>query len=547
MRNQTVMTTKLGIWATALLCGAGLVGLLGLAWGSVASAPPEAAAPADRIFIDSLKQFGTLERPGVVFLHAKHTTALEKQGLSCQRCHPDGEKGMALKFKRLTDTDKKAVQEIYHAECISCHKETAAAGIDSGPVTCGACHAEDRVTPTVTRWRPIDLDRSLHYRHVKQLENKCETCHHAYDEPAKKLVYRKGEEGACAYCHQAQTVDNRISGRLAAHQACISCHLTRAAAGKEAGPADCLSCHDVEAQAGIRVVKDAPRIKRNQPDFVLVKSHPAGAPPAAGIVSAAMNQGGDSRLPQVAFNHQAHELADLSCQTCHHAAIDTCVSCHRSTGIKEGGQVKLADAMHRTGATASCIGCHVQQQRTRPECAGCHYPLAALSANATQSCKTCHQVPVSAEEAPPPTEAESTALARRWIENRAMAVPVRSGERIPEVVKIGSLSDQFEPASLPHRKIVYRLMDNIQQNQLAAAFHTDPLTLCQGCHHQTPITDKPPHCGSCHDRQTAVKNADRPSLGAAYHQQCMTCHDRMGIVKPATQDCVACHKKRQEG
>jgi hypothetical protein len=387
----------------------------------------------------------------------------------------------------------------------------------------------------------------LHYRHVKQLENKCETCHHAYDEAAKKLVYLKGEEGACVYCHQAETVENRISGRLAAHQACISCHLTRVAAGKEAGPADCLSCHDVEAQAGIRVVKDAPRIKRNQPDFVLVKSHPMEDPPATEMVSAAMNSGEAPRMLQVAFNHKAHELADLSCQTCHHEAIDACISCHREEGIKEGGQVKLSDAMHRAGATASCIGCHEQQQRTKLECAGCHYPLAALTANETQSCKTCHQVPAPAVDQMALTEAENTAMARRWIDGRGTVVPERSPERIPEEVKIGSLSDQFEPANLPHRKIVTKLMDNIQQNQLAAAFHTDPLTLCQGCHHQTPITDKPPRCGSCHDRQTAVKETDRPRLVAAYHQQCMTCHDRMGIVKPATQDCVACHKKRQKG
>ncbi|MEJ2640603.1 MAG: cytochrome c3 family protein [Desulfosarcinaceae bacterium] len=281
----------------------------------------------------------------------------------------------------------------------------------------------------------------------------------------------------------------------------------------------------------------------------MVKARPTADPPAGGTVPAAISNNDDSRMPRVAFNHKAHELADLSCKECHHAAIDSCVSCHSGEGIKikAGGEVKLADAMHRSGATASCIGCHAQQQRTTPECAGCHYPLAALTTNDAQSCEACHQVPVPTEGQPSLTEAENAATARRWLEGRVMAVPERSKERIPEVVKIGSLSDQFEPATLPHRKIVTKLMDNIQRNQLAAAFHTDPLTLCQGCHHQTPITDKPPRCGSCHDRQTAVKETDRPRLVAAYHQQCMTCHDRMGIVKPATQDCVACHKKHPEG
>ncbi|MDJ0783238.1 MAG: cytochrome c3 family protein [Desulfosarcinaceae bacterium] len=539
------MSKKLGIWATTLICCAALFTALGQVWVDAASTPPPAeAATADRILIDGLKQFGPLERPGVVYLHTKHTVALEKQELSCQRCHLNeaerpGPDGMSLKFKRLADTDKAMVMEVYHTECISCHTEMTDKGTASGPVTCGGCHVEDLVPPKATRWRPIDLDRSLHYRHVKVMENKCETCHHAYDETAKKLVYRKGEEGACLYCHKAQTEENRISGRLAAHLDCVSCHRERTAAGKDAGPADCLSCHDVEAQAGIRVLKEIPRMQRNQPDAVLVRATPTNP--------AAAEKTGDFQILQVAFNHQAHEVGNNTCKVCHHAALDACVSCHRSEGIKEGGRVKLADAMHRASAEASCIGCHQQQQRTKPECAGCHYPLAAIGGNNSQSCEACHQVPIPGADQPPLSDTENAALARQWLDARVMAIPERSPDRIPDKVTIGTLSDQYEPAILPHRQIVYKLMDNIQGNQLAGAFHTDPLTLCQGCHHQSPAAERPPGCASCHDRQVAAKDADRPSLVAAYHQQCMTCHDRMGIVKPATQDCVGCHKKRQNG
>lgn len=249
---------------------------------------------------------------------------------------------------------------------------------------------------------------------------------------------------------------------------------------------------------------------------------------------------------QVPFDHRAHESANATCKACHHAALDSCVSCHRSEGIDAGGRVKLADAMHREGAQASCIGCH-QRQQTRPECAGCHYPLAAIGTQSTQACQSCHQVPAPAGDAAPPTDAEAAAMARSWLEGRVMALPERSPDRIPETVTIGLLSDQYAPAMLPHRQIVYKLMDNVRDNRLAGAFHTDPFTLCQGCHHQSPPAEKPPRCASCHDRQTAAKDAERPSLVAAYHQQCMTCHDRMGIAKPATQDCIACHKKRQNG
>jgi hypothetical protein len=546
MRNQTVMTRRLGIWAAALLCCVGFAGALVVQVGAAATpAPAGAEAQADRILIDGLKQFGALERSAVVFRHTKHTIALEKMELSCQRCHLDGEKGTVLKFKRLKDTDKQATMEIYHAECIACHTEIAASGESSGPVTCGGCHATDRVTAKAvttaqtTRWRPIDLDKSLHYRHVKTLEKKCESCHHAYDEAAKKLVYLKGQEGACLYCHQADTVENRISIRLAAHQACISCHRERAAAGKDAGPADCISCHDVEAQAGIRVVKDIPRMERNQPDAVFVKTVPADAV-APQLASTRMG------MQQVAFDHKAHEQYNQSCKACHHAALNDCVSCHRSEGAKEGGQVKLAQAMHKAGSEASCIGCH-QRQQAKPECAGCHLPRTANAKTDDQTCLACHRIPPPPKDGSAPTPAETAALARQWLDARPTVAPLRDPERIPETVTIGLLSEHFEPASLPHRKIINTLMDSIATNKLAGAFHADTTTLCQGCHHQSPPAEQPPQCGSCHDRRVAVKTTERPGLMAAYHQQCLGCHDRMGIAKPAAQDCAVCHKERPKG
>lgn len=548
MRNQTVMTRKLAIRATILLCCVGLVGVLGQVWAGAAQRPPRAdIVSADRIFIDGLKQFGTLERTGVAFMHTKHTAALEKQDLSCQRCHLDdperpGAEGMALKFKRLKDTDKQSVMEIYHTECISCHTETRGSGLASGPVTCGGCHQEKAAAPTATRWRPIDLDRSLHYRHVASQEKKCETCHHVYDEGAKKLVYRKGEEGACVYCHQAETVENRISGRLAAHQACISCHLKRVAAGKDAGPADCLSCHDVAAQAGIRVVKEVPRMERGQPDAVFVKAVASDTIPAASAET-------KPRMQMVAFDHKAHEQYNQTCKACHHAALNECVSCHRSEGADEGGRIQLTQAMHKADAEASCIGCH-QQQQTKPECAGCHSPEAMAGAVLTfnsddQACLACHRIPLPAEGEPEPTPEASADLARQWLDARAQVRPMRRSEQIPETVTMGGLSKAFEPANMPHRKIVYALMDGIGTSQLAGSFHADAYTLCQGCHHQSPPTEQPPRCSSCHDRRLGAKADDRPGLMAAYHQQCMGCHDRMGIAKPAAQDCAACHKERK--
>jgi hypothetical protein len=94
---------------------------------------------ADIVTIDALKSFGKLERPPVVFLHEKHSDAVEKQNKNCTACHLQDKERRSLKFKRLEDTSRQASMDIYHTECVGCHKEMAAAQ-KSGPVTCGECH-----------------------------------------------------------------------------------------------------------------------------------------------------------------------------------------------------------------------------------------------------------------------------------------------------------------------------------------------------------------------------------------------------------------------
>ena len=334
---------------------------------------------ADIIRIDSMTVFGKLERPPVTFLHQKHTEALEKKNKDCSTCHlsqkdkSTEKQRLSSKYMRLKNTTKQEVMDIYHNNCIACHKETKAAKEKSGPVECGECH-HDRVT-VISSWKALGMDKSLHYRHSKTMDNKCEKCHHEYNEAAQKLYYAKGEEGTCRYCHQKTTEDNRISLRLAAHAACIDCHREILAKNDTAGPITCNGCHDSAEQKLIEKVKNVPRLKGNQPDFVFVKT----------VKGAGEKSNPATQMNLVPFNHKAHEMYNDTCRVCHHADLNACINCHTQEGAKEGNFVKLAQSMHRLNVNQSCMGCHETRQ-TDQSCAGCHTSFEKKRQQGTASC-----------------------------------------------------------------------------------------------------------------------------------------------------------------
>ena len=83
----------------------------------------------------------------------------------------------------------------------------------AGPITCGECHV--RRGPGVSVRAAMAFDYSLHGRHTKAFEDKCENCHHVYDEAIKELKYEKGKEEGCRSCHG--TVDEERSSRWPTH------------------------------------------------------------------------------------------------------------------------------------------------------------------------------------------------------------------------------------------------------------------------------------------------------------------------------------------
>ena len=114
---------------TGIICG--VVFAVVFAWTIGARGVPQPQSTpekprADIITIDALKSFGDLERPPVIFLHEKHSDAVESQNKDCAVCLLSEDSRQSIKFKRLKDASSKQTMDLYHAECIGCHNQTAA-------------------------------------------------------------------------------------------------------------------------------------------------------------------------------------------------------------------------------------------------------------------------------------------------------------------------------------------------------------------------------------------------------------------------------------
>ncbi|MBW1880774.1 MAG: cytochrome c class III, partial [Deltaproteobacteria bacterium] len=207
------------------------------------------------------------------------------------------------------------------------------------------------------------------------------------------------------------------------------------------------------------------------------------------------------------------------CTTCHHQTTKACSECHTVLASEEGDGVNLETAHHDTGSDRSCVGCH-QREALEPDCAGCHATLPRPPSEST--CAVCHT-------GPPGESAARPELA---------PLPPTSDDDFPDVIVIELLAADYEASEMPHAKIVEHLDALVRDSELAAAFHPTTEVLCSGCHHHSPVGERPPGCGSCHDLESHPTE-DQPSLKAAYHRQCLGCHEEMGLEQVGCTDCHA--------
>ena len=531
-------------------------GMVLIAIQAVGDVPVKASGPRhyDLVEITTRLPKDQREMPRVIFKHDKHTTALGEG--SCAACHPKGNNGIVFRFQQIHPVPPEEAKNLYHDGCISCHNEKNAAGEASGPLAadCRVCHKDG--AEYASGWSEIAFSKSLHYRHaaseaIRPIEGatprddggNCSACHHTFDLKAQKLVYAMGEEGSCGYCHKPlETRDDMLRRnvpaiRKAFHDACVGCHTDQAVDNKKRGPTTCAGCHDEAERAKYAVVEEIPRLQRNQPDAVLL---------ATGLkMAGARETQPKAVVDAVAFDHVSHEKGVESCKACHHASLESCGACHTPGGDEKGDHVRLGQAMHRQGANASCLSCH-ETTKQKASCAGCHSQMPARKFQ-ENNCRLCHNIdPVSTipflED-----KASRAKFAADEVGGRGLTLPMVAKKDIPETVTIDAMVNRFEAVSLPHGKIVQAIYDGVDDSRMARYFHIEATTLCQGCHHHSPASLKPPRCASCHGEPFADGPGGRPGLQGAYHLQCIGCHDKMGIKKPASNDCSDCHAKRMQG
>jgi hypothetical protein len=507
------------------------------------------------VHLDAISKIKQLSMPEVRFAHDMHTDILEQQGKDCQTCHVQDQDGLVFSYERSgVIEDANALKKVYHENCIGCHASMHEDGQPSGPRDgeCRSCHTGKATEPS----QPFVMKKALHYTHWSSEEiahkgeqKNCGACHHQYDSERDVLYWERGAEQNCRTCHAESPGDDVRSMRSAAHDQCVRCHARNRDGVEhagETGPIHCEGCHSEEAKRRIeresRKLKEKmgeiPRLERGQPKTTFVIPASVGAEEAKAADPAGMGP--------VPFDHRAHETYQQRCRVCHHKNLKACSECHTLSGSEKGDFVTLSNAMHETRSRRSCRGCH-EERKESPSCAGCHRSMPAPEQSGVRDeCEACH---LQSDKAPSAADIAAMGAtsrqetARRFLEARDTSQKLYNREDIPETATIDVLADEYKAVEMPHRQIVLAMAEDIKESRMAGYFHREKGTLCQGCHHNSPVSKDPPACRSCHSKPFKEKDPLKPGLQAAYHQQCMNCHEAMNVDEPAHRDCTACHEK----
>ena len=437
----------------------------------------EGTYPPGLLSLRSMQAFGPLEFPPVLFDHDQHTRELGQEGEKCETCHPQINANFVFTFQEVHVSDSEAAQNLYHTQCVQCHRSRQKLGKSSGPLEgkCRSCHQKEKA-PLPSQYN-TGMNLALHAEHIQAQNGTCDQCHHEYDRTNKKRVYVEGKELGCRACHLQEEGHTALSSLAqapsstlfepavsshflntettpswpqAAHLSCLNCHLrTRPLASKDASqqpPLSCRGCHGDVALMAYEQEKKVPRLKRGQPDTLFISASKADIRDLLTLE----DKEGSGLMKPVPFDHKAHEAVQNTCRDCHHQSrLEPCSQCHTLQGAAKGEMIPLTQAMHSPESSLSCQGCHQQKLSRQKECVGCHGFMQTRSPLPEDTCHLCHdgRGPEQRLLLDMPVDTQSRLAMDLLTSQEEDSSPIQP--QVPDRLTISLHSDQFGSLSFP--------------------------------------------------------------------------------------------------
>ncbi len=407
------------------------------------------------------------------------------------------------------------------AICSTCHAPHAPA--KAARDTCASCHVGSGLSAAATAPKIVPEQKTGKAGGKVALHEACVTCHtpHAATKTAVK---------ACVGCH----ADHRAVADVAGHADCQSCHAPHSPSGANAA-AKCTSCH-ANHQALGSPKEHAACVSCHDPH--IPKASPGGA---CAKCHADVHSGHPGGPPRGVAGLTAIAPAVTACTGCHapHPAkpettVATCTSCHAQLSPK------LATDHSAHGGMVACTTCHAEHGfvtgAAKPAfCAKCHASVVkAVAPNAGHAdCISCHvssHTPVR-KVACNGCHAKEAATAPKGHAECRNCHDKHSGAMI-----VGKTNPMASPAGFKAFCLTCHAPKAKEQ-------HGDVPGGCANCHraHGPTGPATPPACTSCHTKATL------PGLHATHsYANCASCHGGHTPPSATRETCTkGCHEAKK--
>jgi predicted CXXCH cytochrome family protein len=309
----------------------------------------------------------------------------------CMSCHIDKDLFMESNGKRISlYVDYELHKNSAHKEssCIKCHSNIDVANrpvcINSGPVDCSACHAE----------QVSDYNRSYHGKLFASNDKDAPYCNDCHDKHKTKYktdptskTFRKNIPELCASCHrEGEKAALRYEGKE--HQIVKSYNMSIHGKGLlESGltvTAICTDCHTSHLE--LPTTDPMSSINSKNIPETCSKCHFGIYEQFQTSVHSPDVTKTEKRLPNCYDCHKSHSIERVERGDFRQGIIDQCGTCHEE--VTNSYFDTLHGKVSRLGevAAAKCYDCHGSHSILPPT-----NPNSTLSRqNVIETCKTCH-------------------------------------------------------------------------------------------------------------------------------------------------------------